>query len=39
MNAAKPAKAAAAGLFVGAAPLKASGDVELGLEVAAGNSI
>jgi len=38
MNAAKPAKAASAGLLVGAAPLKASGEVELGVEVSAGNS-
>lgn len=38
MNAAKPAKAAAAGLLVGAAPLKASGDVELGVEVSTGYS-
>ena len=36
MNAAKPAKAATAGLFVGATPLKASGDVELGVEVSTG---
>ena len=38
MIAAKPAKAATAGLLVGAAPLKASGDVEFGIEVSTGYS-
>jgi len=38
MNAAKPAKAATPGLFVGAAPLKARGEEELGEEVSTGYS-
>ena len=38
MNAAKPAKAATPGLFVGAAPLKARGEVEVGEEVSTGYS-
>lgn len=38
MNAAKPAKAATAGLLVGAAPVNASGDVELAVDVSAGYS-
>ena len=32
MNAAKPTKAAIAGLLVGAAPVNARGDVELGVD-------
>lgn len=38
MNAAKPAKAATAGLLVAAAPWNASGDVELAVEFATGTS-
>lgn len=38
MHAANPAKTANAGLLVAAAPLKGSGNVEVGVDVSAGYS-